>query len=227
VDSKSIWTRPSTGPAQPGLSSLRPTRISPSVPRPNRALSSQPQRPAPPLAPFLLHPSPAAASLTDRRSAPYFCPPDPPLQTRGGEAAAPRKMGWKAAEKLIRHWKILRGDNVISLVLPPAAQLVFSVLLSSHCKISHSHFFPLPGDDHQRQGQGRDRAHQAGDSVAESRHRRGQELGNLLSVALPQLLTRVLNQCKRCVCHHPSSRLNWTQLSCIIGCINSIKPIPQ
>lgn len=21
-------------------------------------------------------------------------------------------MGWKAAEKLIRHWKILRGDNV-------------------------------------------------------------------------------------------------------------------
>ena len=23
-----------------------------------------------------------------------------------------REMGWKAAEKLIRHWKILRGDNV-------------------------------------------------------------------------------------------------------------------
>ncbi|OIW12658.1 hypothetical protein TanjilG_24591 [Lupinus angustifolius] len=23
------------------------------------------------------------------------------------------KMGWKAAEKLIRHWKILRGDNVM------------------------------------------------------------------------------------------------------------------
>jgi len=48
-----------------------------------------------------------------------FCPPDPPLQTRWGEEAAPRKMGWKAAEKLIRHWKILRGDNVISLVLYP------------------------------------------------------------------------------------------------------------
>jgi hypothetical protein len=24
-------------------------------------------------------------------------------------------MGWKAAEKLIRHWKILRGDNVRDL----------------------------------------------------------------------------------------------------------------
>ena len=23
-----------------------------------------------------------------------------------------REMGWKAAEKLIRHWKVLRGDNV-------------------------------------------------------------------------------------------------------------------
>jgi len=23
-----------------------------------------------------------------------------------------RAMGWKAAEKLIRHWKVLRGDNV-------------------------------------------------------------------------------------------------------------------
>ncbi|XP_004289905.1 PREDICTED: 50S ribosomal protein L24-like [Fragaria vesca subsp. vesca] len=22
-------------------------------------------------------------------------------------------MGWKAAEKLIRHWKVLRGDNVM------------------------------------------------------------------------------------------------------------------
>jgi hypothetical protein len=50
-------------------------------------------------------------------------------------------MGWKAAEKLIRHWKILRGDNVIPLVLQPIPQLVFSVLLSSHCEISHSPFF--------------------------------------------------------------------------------------
>ncbi|CAO2147557.1 unnamed protein product, partial [Urochloa humidicola] len=60
-----------------------------------------------------LHPSPAAASRTSRRSAPYLCPPDPPPQTRGREDAAPRKMGWKAAEKLIRHWKILRGDNAM------------------------------------------------------------------------------------------------------------------
>ncbi|XP_066357796.1 uncharacterized protein [Miscanthus floridulus] len=35
------------------------------------------------------------------------------LPRRAGHRSAPRKMGWKAAEKLIRHWKILRGDNVM------------------------------------------------------------------------------------------------------------------
>jgi hypothetical protein len=42
-------------------------------------------------------------------------------------------MGWKAAEKLIRHWKILRGDNVTSLALH---YIPYSLLLSSRCEIS-------------------------------------------------------------------------------------------
>ena len=130
-----------------------------------------------------------------RRSAAYFCPPDPPSQTRAGEQqAAPRKMGWKAAEKLIRHWKILRGDNVISLVLhsmPPVPLVSPYFLLIARFPISPC--FSLPGDDHQRQGQGGDRAHQAGHSVAESRHRRGQELGNLLLYVFPGYLARVWN----------------------------------
>ena len=36
------------------------------------------------------------------------------------------KMGWKAAEKLIRHWKILRGDNVN----PPIS--FFSIVIFSY-----------------------------------------------------------------------------------------------
>ena len=49
--------------------------------------------------------------------------------------------------------------------------------------------FWLPGDDHQRQGQGGVRAHQAGYSVAESRHRRGQEPGNMLLHVRSQLFS--------------------------------------
>jgi hypothetical protein len=48
----------------------------------------------------------------------------------------------------------------------------------------------LPGDYNQRQGQRGDQAHQACHSLAESRHRRGQELGNLPPLyVLPQLLS--------------------------------------
>ena len=38
-------------------------------------------------------------------------------------------MGWKAAEKLIRHWKILRGDNVSTV--HPCSHLFFSLVSSN------------------------------------------------------------------------------------------------
>ena len=42
-------------------------------------------------------------------------------------------MGWKAAEKLIRHWKILRGDNVSESTVP--FLLWFFGLVSSKCSV--------------------------------------------------------------------------------------------
>ena len=112
----------------------------PGPPAPRAATRCFPPPPPPPLAGRRLPHRPPQRAI--------FCPPDPPLQTRWGEEAAPRKMGWKAAEKLIRHWKILRGDNVISLVLysiaPPSVPLVsptfFSLLdppfpLVFHCQV--------------------------------------------------------------------------------------------
>jgi large subunit ribosomal protein L24 len=53
-------------------------------------------------------------------------------------------MGWKAAQKLIQHWKILRGDNVIlsfpPLHTPPFLSLVARppLSLSLHFRISSS-----------------------------------------------------------------------------------------
>ena len=95
--------------------SLRPTHSTPPLPQRPPASSSAPCAAA--------TSSPLAGRRIPHRTAAYFCPPEPPLRTRAGEQAAPRKMGWKAAEKLIRHWKVLRGDNVISRVLhsiPPS-----------------------------------------------------------------------------------------------------------
>jgi hypothetical protein len=113
----------------------------------------------------------------------------PQESCRGEEGApTPRKMGWKAAEKLIRHWKILRGDNVSWVVLH-SIPLLSATLFSLRDLHVLRLLFWLPGDDHQRQGQGGVRAHQAGHSLAESRHRRGQELGNVLLHVRSQLFS--------------------------------------
>ena len=87
-------------PNQPNL--LYGPSISLLLPRPNHALST------------LLPSSTTLAGRrlphrTGRRSAPYSALLFRRSKPRGGEEAAPRKMGWKAAEKLIRHWKILRA----------------------------------------------------------------------------------------------------------------------
>ncbi|KAL5225834.1 hypothetical protein ABZP36_012473 [Zizania latifolia] len=50
-------------------------------------------------------------------------------------------MGWKAAEKLVRHWKIIRGDNMVSFPTP-----AFLFLLSSFSRnLQHAdHLSLLP-----------------------------------------------------------------------------------
>jgi hypothetical protein len=42
-------------------------------------------------------------------------------------------MGWKGAEKLIRHWKILRGDNVVVSLPHPSSSCELLLLLSPLC----------------------------------------------------------------------------------------------
>ncbi|GJM88063.1 hypothetical protein PR202_ga04085 [Eleusine coracana subsp. coracana] len=63
------------------------------------------------------HSAPPSSSLAGRRRLGHREPqriPDPASVSRGPRSrGAARNMGWKAAEKLIRHWKILRGDNVM------------------------------------------------------------------------------------------------------------------
>jgi hypothetical protein len=93
-------------------------------------------------------PSAASSSLASRRLArrPPQGIPDRVTTTPRG---ATRKMGWKAAQKLIQHWKILRGDNVI-LSFPPLHTPHSS--LSPLQDLQFTPCFLLPGDDHQRQG---------------------------------------------------------------------------
>lgn len=42
-------------------------------------------------------------------------------------------MGWKAAEKLIRHWKVVRGDNVSQTLIHSfiLSMLFLIIILSS------------------------------------------------------------------------------------------------
>ncbi|VVA24319.1 PREDICTED: 50S ribosomal [Prunus dulcis] len=48
-------------------------------------------------------------------------------------------MGWKAAEKLIRHWKVLRGDNVRAMKILTSLRIYLSIsiteLFSSHLQV--------------------------------------------------------------------------------------------
>ena len=47
-------------------------------------------------------------------------------------------MGWKAAEKLIRHWKILRGDNVRDISVPLHSPVRSSSFLPCSREISEN-----------------------------------------------------------------------------------------
>lgn len=49
------------------------------------------------------------------------------------------EMGWKAAEKLIRHWKVLRGDNVRAMKILTSLRIYLSIsiteLFQSHLQV--------------------------------------------------------------------------------------------
>ena len=172
---RSIWAQPIATrpglPHQPMCSTSFTTRAH---------LRSEQSAPVPPLAP------PSRPTIPRR--------PPPPSPRRPPQHSEEDGMegGGEAHQTLEDPPR--RQRNLSRAPLHPPLQLlvlVVLVLLSSRRLISHSPFFVLlPGDGHQRQGQRGDRSHQACHSLAESRHRRGQELGNLLALyVLPQLLS--------------------------------------
>lgn len=57
------------------------------------------------------------------------------------------EMGWKAAEKLIRHWKVLRGDNVRAMKIFPSLLLIFFYICKSTVFQSHLQVMIIRGKD--------------------------------------------------------------------------------
>lgn len=73
-------------------------------------------------------------------------------------------MGWKAAQKLIRHWKILRGDNVREKQSKIISTLLFNIFYAFFfcyfffvCSFNlHCLGLIVAGDDYKGQRQRRD-----------------------------------------------------------------------